>query len=200
MPHYSLENLRVHTQKVRLESSRLLSKHGQELGEAFHKFSERFSQLESEPKSVTRNVRMLLACKFLNHIYAALLLSESGMIVDSILCERNALETLAFHWLVCLDPLEAEIYNQSSRIQPVDVRRKLEKLGVEVSSLRDLYASASEVSHVGRASERFQSQLESPNSWQLMIGGAFSDRDIDEMFKFLPVLMHLFWVPQIKTS
>ncbi len=47
------------------------------------------------PDSTERNVKMLLSTRFFNHILSSLTLVEHGLLADSIICERSAIETLA---------------------------------------------------------------------------------------------------------
>jgi hypothetical protein len=157
----TFDNLRRHTETIRVQTFSVLQEHRSFIDQEFIAFDNYLSELEKQPATLERNVKMTLACKLLNHVYSAFILAESGLIVDVIFCERNALETVAFHRLVCLDPKAAAEYEQDNIPRPVEVRRRLEQLGVDVIPLRDLYASGSEASHVGRKSERFHSQWES---------------------------------------
>jgi hypothetical protein len=96
--------MREHTQAIRVQTRSVLRKHRLAIDQEFAAFDNFFSELEKQPVGLERNVKMILACKFLNHVYSAFFLAESDLIEDAILCERNALETIAFHWLICLDP------------------------------------------------------------------------------------------------
>ena len=192
---FTLERLKTHSAAIRADAARILRSRAQTIDEELRAFSDFGDALEAEPASLQRNVKLLLACKFLNHVYSALLLAENGLIVDAVLCERNALETLAFHWLVCLDPNAAEEYNTQEIPRPVHVRKRLENLGVDIFHIRELYASASEVSHVGRPSERFHGDWTSPVDGKLLFAGSHSTEDQTEMFTFLPALLRLFKEP-----
>jgi hypothetical protein len=128
-------------------------------------------------------------------VYSGLLLTESGLFSDAIICERSALETVAFHWLICLDPNAAIEYETDQAIQPVKVRLRLEKLGADVSQIRELYSLASGLTHVGRDSERFNNQLESEFKGVISFGGRASQIDQEHMFKYLPALLYLFQKP-----
>lgn len=185
----------MHTKFIQMQTSSVLREHLSTIDEGFATFDNYFDELEKLPATLERNVKMMLACKFLNHVYSAFILAESGLIVDAILCERNAIETIAFHWLVCLDPNAAVEYEQGNIPRPVEVRRRLENLGADVTHIRNLYTSGSETSHVGRKSERFHSQWESPSKGILLIGGALALEDQAKMFDFLPVLLLLFCEP-----
>jgi hypothetical protein len=192
---YTLERLRTHSASIRAKATCILRSYVQTIDEELRAFSDFVDALEGQPASLQRNVKLMLACKFLNHVYSALVLAENGLIVDAILCERNALETVAFHWLVCLDSNAAEAYNRQEIPRPVEVRTRLENLGVDISHLPGLYASSSEVSHVGRPSERFHSDWTSPLDGKLLFAGSYSPEDQTEMFTFLPALLCLFKEP-----
>ncbi|MCI0555483.1 MAG: hypothetical protein L0287_31440 [Anaerolineae bacterium] len=88
-------------------------------------------------------------------------------------------------------------YEQGDVPRPVEVRRRLERLGADINHLKDLYASGSEVAHVGRKSERFHSQWVTAREGKLLFGGAFVPSDQSEMFGFLPALLELFRRPMI---
>jgi hypothetical protein len=189
---YSFSNLRRHSKDIRLKTTRLLRERTVKIDQAFYQFDAFFTDLEGQPKSLIRNVRMMLACQMLNHVYSSLILAEHGMIVDAWLCERNALETMAFHWLVCADPKAAEEFEKDEIPKPIEVRKRLEQLGIDISYLKDFYASGSKISHVGRESERFNSQWESPLKGELLLGGKFSPEDQTELFRWLPLLLNWF--------
>ena len=148
---------------------------------AFDDFDTFLHDLGNEPVSLKRNVTMMLACKLFNHGYSGLILAESGLIVDSILCERNALETIAFHWLVRIDEKSAEEYLENDTPRPVEVRKRLEKYGVDINSIKELYASGSQATHVGRDGERFQSQWATLSEGKLFFGGAFLPKDQSQL-------------------
>ena len=181
----------MHSENVKSLTSSIMSKHYSIIDEAFKEFDKYLIEIENEPSSLHRNVRMMLACKLFNHVYSALVLTENGLIVDAIISERSALETIAFYWLICIDPESAKYYEQEKFLRPVDVRKKLEELGVDISQLRGLYASGSNMTHVGRKSEKLYSEWKSPSNGTLLFGGSFSAEDQNEMFSFLPALLYL---------
>ncbi|MBW4693347.1 MAG: hypothetical protein KME27_16470 [Lyngbya sp. HA4199-MV5] len=192
---YSLEKLRKHSESVRLKSLSLQKEQQDFIEKAFADFSENLAEIEQQPPTLERNVKLILACKLFNHVYSGFILAERGLIVNAVLCERNALETIAFHWLVSLDGNALHEYEQGNVPRPVEVRRRLEKLGVDVENIRSIYASGSEISHVGRESERFHSRWESSFEGRLLFGGDFAPDDQAEMFRFLPALLYLFHQP-----
>lgn len=198
-PRYSLPALRRHTRSVRTDGASLIEHHQRSLDAAVRRFDEFFAGLDEESGNLQKNVRKLLATSFFNHWYSALLLIESGLVVDGVLCARNAMEALAFHWLVCVDSAAADGYHAGRIPKPVEVRRQLEALGVDVSHIRDSYATGSEISHVGRQSERFHLEWQAADRGQLMIGGTFRREDLEHWLEYLPVLLQLFPEPILST-
>jgi hypothetical protein len=63
---------------VRSASEPLISKNKVTWDGALELFSEYFKNLEGSPKSTSRNVKMLLATRFMNHLYSSFLLVVSG--------------------------------------------------------------------------------------------------------------------------
>jgi hypothetical protein len=165
------------------------------LGASVDEFDAFFTKLDEESDSVRRNVRKLLATKFFNHWYSALLLCESALLVDAVVCERSAIETMAFHWLVCLDPTAAEAYHGGAIPRPVVVRRRLEALGVDITHVREAYSAGSGIGHVSRASERFHLNWEAEGSGILFVAGRLNPADVDHWFTYLPALLHMFQSP-----
>ena len=192
---FSFAQLRRHTEYIRAETTATLRKNSSFIQEAFDTFDAYIKELEGQPATLERNVKLMLACKLLNHVYSALILTECGLIVDAILCGRNALEVVACHWLVCLDPDALTKYANNNIARPVEVRRRLEKLGADISQIRDIYSGDSKVAHVGRTSERFHSEWESQSEGVLRFGGALNPEDQNHMFGYLPALLHLFLKP-----
>jgi hypothetical protein len=197
---YTFSAFERHTNAIRLGARKIIRKHKPSLNQAFSDFSQHIDELEKRPPSLERNVKLMLACKLLNHVYSGLILTECGLVVDAIICERSALETIAFHWLVCVDPNAAAEYETEQVPAPIKVRLRLEKHGVDVSHVRDLYSSDSAFTHVGRKAERFDSQMESPHQGELLFGGTGSIVDQDHMFEFLPHLLYLFPEPLMINS
>jgi hypothetical protein len=192
---YSLENLRKHTEFVRLKSLELQNDQQSFIDQAFSDFSENIDEVQQKPATLERNVRLVLACKMFNHVYSGFILAERGLIVNAVLCQRNALETIAFHWLVSLDKDALNEYEQGNIPRPVEVRKRLEQLDVDISAIKSIYASCSKISHVGRSSERFHSREDSSSGYKLLFGGDSSPDDQAELFRFLPALLYLFFQP-----
>ncbi|MDR3715215.1 MAG: hypothetical protein P4L51_20575 [Puia sp.] len=199
-PRYTFNNLERHTNSIRLGARKIIRKHRSFLNQAFSDFSKHLDEIEQQPPSLQRNVKLMLACKVFNHVYSGIILIESGLTVDAIICERSALESIAFHWLVCVDPTAAGEYETEKVPRPVEVRRRLEKLGVDISQLREMYSFDSEFTHVGRSSERFDNQLESSLKGSVLFGGSGSLIDQDHMIKFLPHFLYLFPEPLMKQA
>ena len=193
MDKYSFDKLRQHTETIRQQADRIFSTRKTGLDEAFLEFGQHFSAIQEQDKSLERNVRLLFASRFLNHVYSALLLVEAGMYSDALTCERSAIESLAGYRLLCAEPVMAEKYNAGKFPKPVEVRKKLEQLGYaqEVEHIQSLYKSASGITHLSRENERFLVNWKESNDGELRIGGVFSETDLDHMLEFLPAL--LFW-------
>jgi hypothetical protein len=194
---YTFEKLQKHTQLIRSDTESLVLKNMKAWDDAVAIFSEYFQSLEDSPKSTARNVKMLLAARFMNHLYSSFLLVESGMISDAITCERSAIEVLAAYKLLCLKPELAEKYNKGKFPKPYEVRNELENLGypAEKERIRNIYSSASGITHVNRDHERFTSKWEKENSGVLYVGGRFSESDVSHMLEFLPALIHWYLMP-----
>jgi hypothetical protein len=192
MKKYAFENIRKHSKIISVDISKVLRENTGFIVKAFDDFDEYLMDLEKQSVSPARNVTMMLACKLFNHVYSAIVLAEYGLIVDSILCGRNALETVAFHWLMQIDENAVNEYLNNEIPRPVDVRKRLEKKGVDINQIRKLYASDSQVTHVGRDGERFHANWFDASRGDLLFGGAFLPKDQEEMFKYLPALLYLF--------
>ena len=194
---YSFRNLRRHTEATHVEAASVIKRSEAQLEEAFSKFSSFISAVFEQPCSLERNVRLVLACRFLNHVYSGLLLAEDGLFADAVVCERSALETLAAYRLLCLRPTVAEQYAKGRFPRPVDVRRQLESAGFagEAQQIRDLYSSASGITHISRDSERFNLRWESSSDGHLLFGGSFYRGDFEEMVRFFCALLQWFPIP-----
>jgi len=192
MGKYGFDNLRKHSQAVRSDVSKIMDAKHEFIRLAFDNFDSYVSELQNQPVSASRNVKMMLACKLFNHVYAGMILAENGLIVDSALCGRNALETIAFYWLISVDANAIDEYLNNNIPRPVDVRKRLEKLGIDINQIKDLYARDSQATHVGRDGERFHTRWFNPSAGELFFGGAFLPNDQEEMFNYLPALLYLF--------
>jgi hypothetical protein len=194
---YSFSNLRRHTEANRRDAAAVIEASYPQIEDAFRSFSSFVDALRDQPRSLERNVRLLLACRFLNHVYSGLLLAEAGLLADAVVCERSAIESLAAYRLLSLRPTVAEEYANGSFPRPVEVRRELEAAGFasEALQVRDLYRSASGVTHISRDSERFNLRWESSSDGALLFGGQFVRADLEEMARFFSALLHWFPMP-----
>jgi hypothetical protein len=120
---------------------------------------------------------MMLTARFINHMFSQLLLTERGLLLDAFNCSRAAIETTGFYWLVLKDPSTAELYDSEKSLKPVEVRKRLEVLDIDITALRDLYGFQSEIAHVGNKTDGLQIFWESPRAGRLLIGGG-GDRDV----------------------
>lgn len=199
---YTFENLLKHTDTIRSDCKPLMLKSKKAWNEAIELFSAFLHGLESSQKSIDKNVKMILATRFINHLYSSFILIESGLFSDAITCERSAIEVLAAYKLLCAKPDLAEKYNSGKFLTPHEVRNKLEELGYpeEKERIKGIYSSASGITHVNRDHERFSMEWGSKDNGLLYIGGRFSERDASHMFEFLPSLIHWYLMPLEKSA
>lgn len=202
MQKYLFKNIRLHSDSVYSKSTNIFNELYPQWEEAFSGFSDFFDQLSSQPISIERNVKMLLATRFINHIISGLILAERGLISDSIVCERSAVETLAGYKLIVADSNLAQKYNSKKFPQPSEVRRKLIELGYsnEVENIKGIYKSASGITHLNRDHERFSMDWINNRDGILYIAGNFNEKDIKHMMEFFPTLIHWFLMPLQKDS
>ncbi|MGB2442604.1 hypothetical protein [Planktomarina sp.] len=130
-----------------------------------------FETVEQQPKSLFRNVRLMLIARFMNHLYSMFLLVERGLFLDAHACARAATESTAFYWMICIDQCYAEEYIKEQSPRPVEVRKELEKRGVDVKELKDIYSHQSEVVHVGNSSDQMQVRWHDLENGEIGIGG-----------------------------
>lgn len=199
---YTFEKLQKHTEMIRSDSRPLITKNQAAWDDAVDLFSEYFKELGESPKTTNRNVKMLLATRFMNHLYSSFLLVISGMSSDSVTCERSAIEVLAAYKLLCVKPELAEKYNKGKFLKPYEVRNELEKLGYaeEKERIKGIYSSASGMTHVNRDHERFSMEWEQESTGVLYIGGRFKESDVSHMLEFLPALIHWYLMPLEKSA
>lgn len=168
---YRYELLSVHMNEIVAETRRTLKKEVMEARKAFTFLDKHFHSIEKFPKGLVRNVKMLLTTRFTNHLLSTLMLAERGLVLDAINCSRSALETTAFYWLVCHDPSSANSYDGEKSVPPVEIRKKLESLGVDVQAIRALYGQESSIAHVGNKSDQVQIRWERGTNGALLVGG-----------------------------
>lgn len=186
---YSFSNLKKHTSAIRADSRRIFDTSIEKIEDAFLFFDNYLKTIEQEEINLARNVKLVMATRFINHVYSAMLLTESGMMADASICERSAIEVLAAYKLVGVEPEMIEKYETEQFPKPVKVRERLEKLGYksEAEQIQQIYASLSGITHISRRHERF-----SLGGEKLMIGGYFDKRDVEHLSEFLPFLLYWF--------
>lgn len=72
---------------------------------------------------------------------------------------------------MCRDASAASLYELEKSIPPVEIRKKLEAVGVDVTLIRDLYSLESSIAHVGNPYDQLQIRWEGGGSGKLLIGG-----------------------------
>ena len=175
---FNFELLFKHSNDVALTTRRTLKK---EIGDArsvFNALGGHFNQLQKKPVSYDRNVKMALTARFINNRFSTLMLIERGLILDAFNCSRNAMEITAFYWLVCHDKSSASLYDGEKSPQPVEVRKKLESIGVDIMVIRDLYSLESSIAHVGNKYDNLQIKWDAGKNGELMIGGGCHHIDV----------------------
>lgn len=172
---YSFDLLLKHSNDLSLSTRRNFKSQMASVRSAIGFMNKHFSSLESKPRGLVRNVKMALTARFTNHLFSTVLLCERGLILDSFNCSRSGIETTAFYWLVCLDPEAAELYQGERSQPPVEVRKRLEALGVDVKEIRELYGFESTIAHVGNKYDNLQIRWEDGGkNGGLLIGGGES--------------------------
>jgi antitoxin component HigA of HigAB toxin-antitoxin module len=167
---YNFDLLYRHSNELALSSRRTFKKEVVAVKDSFGFLSQHFDRLERHPRSHSRNVKMALTSRFTNHLFAHVVLAERGLLLDAANCVRSAVETTAFYWLVCRDASTAGLYDAQESPRPVEIRKRLEVLGVDVSELRESYGYHSAVSHVGNRYDNLQISWEKERG-KLQIGG-----------------------------
>lgn len=173
---FAFELLERHSNLLRNEARKSFRAEIRTVKEGFRLIDILWWELDKLPKSHIRNVKLALLCRFANHLLSQTFLAERGLILDSINCARSATETTAFYWLVCISPESASKYDAETSPRPVEIRRELERLGVDVLELRDRYSQESTVSHVGNRTDNWQIDWNSNPDGLLMIGGGSSSQ------------------------
>jgi hypothetical protein len=180
---YHFDLLFKHSNETAISSRRRLKKEITESHKVFSFLDHHFHEIEKKPKSLLRNVKLALTARFINHLLSSLILIERGLILDAFNCSRAAIEVTAFYWLVCRDENAASLYEESKSLAPIEVRKSLEKLGVDIRVIRDLYALESAIAHVGNPYDHLQIRWERSNSGKLLIGGGENTEVQKEMLR-----------------
>lgn len=139
--------------------------------EAFRLIDSLWWPINDQPRGHIRNVKLALLTRFTNHLYAQTILTERGLVLDAINCARSATETTAFYWLVCVSPESAQHYDANESPRPIEIRKELEKRGVDISELRDRYRDESTAAHVGNPTDNWQIDWQNEKDGMLMVGG-----------------------------
>lgn len=168
---YSFDLLSKHSNQVAVDTRRVLRQPVGEARKLFAFLSKHFHEIENEPASLSRNVRLALTARFINHLFAQLTLVERGLLLDAFNCARSAVETTAFYWLVVKDPATAALYDAEQSPKPIEVRKRLEAIGVDVCPLREVYGLLSEVAHAGNKTDGLQIAWEKGRNGRLLVGG-----------------------------
>lgn len=189
---YNYDLLYRHSNELALSTRRAFKKEAVTVKVSFGFLAQHFERLERQPKSHARNVRMALTARFTNHLFAHVLLAERALLLDAVNCARSATETTAFYWLVCKDPSAAGLYDAPESPRPVEIRKRLEALGVDVRDLRDQYGFESAVTHVGNRYDNLQISWEQERTGKLLIGGGGDASVRRAMLNELPRYIALF--------
>ena len=168
---YNFELLFKHSNELALSTRRTLKRHIVEVRKIFFFLDKHFETLRQRDKSYANNVKMAITARFINNMFSALLLIERGLLLDGFNSLRSGIEATAFYWLVCKDETSASLYDAERSLQPVEVRKRLEALGVDVKTIRELYGLASAVAHVGNPYDQLQIRWGQGSNGELLIGG-----------------------------
>lgn len=189
---YHFDLLYRHSNELALTTRRTFKAEVATVKASFGFLAQHFDRLERERKSHVRNVKMALTARFMNHLFAHVLLAERGLLLDAANCARSATETTAFYWLVGKDASAAGLYDAQESPRPVEIRKRLETLGVDVSDLRENYGYESAVSHVGNKYDNLQITWEKERTGKLQIGGGGDPNMRRAMLNELPKFIAMF--------
>lgn len=174
---YAFDLLFRHSNEVAISTRKALKQPVEQSRKIFTFLDTHLSSIENQPRGLARNVRMMLTARFINHMFSQLLLTERGLLLDAFNCSRAAIETTAYYWLVLKDPSAAELYDSEKSLKPVEVRKRLEVLNINITALRDLYGLQSQIAHVGNKTDGLQVYWASSGDGRLLIGGG-GERDV----------------------
>jgi hypothetical protein len=146
----------------------------------------RFTETLKGRKRLAENCSYLLWAKGLNHSLASYASLERGLLVDSALCARNAVESFLLLELLCKDESEQLFlkWSKGDEFKPSWVRKELEKKkevyvrdviisrGIEEDeSDRFIYKWLSEITHANLSSLEYISRKVDENSFEIQVGG-----------------------------
>tara|TARA_E500000318_G_scaffold81334_1_gene76581 strand:+ start:383 stop:1015 length:633 start_codon:yes stop_codon:yes gene_type:complete len=169
---YNYDLILRHSNELALSSRKLNKERYSAAKKSISFLGQVFDTIAAQPKSLFRNVRMMLLTRFINHLFAQVLLTERGLLLDAMNCSRSATEVTAFYWLICIDKAAAQEYDADRSPRPVEIRKRLEARGIDISELQDAYKHQSSVSHVGNKHDQIQMLWESEKKGALSVGGA----------------------------
>ena len=151
----------------------------------------RFTETLKGRKKLAENCSYLLWAKGLNHSLASYSSLEKGLLVDSALCARNAVESFLLLELLCKDASEQlfEKWSKGVEFKPAWVRKELEKKkevcvrdviisrGIEEDeSDRFIYKWLSDITHANLSSLEYISKRVDENSFEIQVGGTFEGK------------------------
>ena len=185
-PRYSFEQFNNHSLSIVEQSRHKLKSERREVRKAFQFLLSHFERLDRGEKTLSKNVKLMLCTRFINHLYASLLLADRGLVVDAITVGRNAVEVTALYWLICKDPGTADLYASGNTPKPVEVRKRLEKAGIDIEELRSTYSLQSGVVHPTSEYQHLWTDWVAPQEGRLLVGGGFSLERQRALYKFIP--------------
>jgi hypothetical protein len=186
MPQYSIASLQEHWLANQLRFSTECDACRRVFAELITTMSDVGARLSSR-KTLEVNCAFLLLVKTMNHIASTFVLVERGLMVDSALTSRNALETLLLLELLAKKPELCAKWTAGEQFTPGGVRKRLASLPrievgdfvIEVSldtydDERFVYDWLSDITHANLDSLNHTTSQTSGNSFELHVGGALS--------------------------
>lgn len=173
---YSFELLFRHSNELAFNTRRTLKKQITETRKIFTFLDQHFEALKQKDKTHANNIKIALTVRFINNMFSALFLIERGLFLDGFNSLRSGIEATAFYWLICKDEASALFYDAERSLQPVEVRKRLEVLGVDIRTIRELYSLTSTIAHVGNPYDQLQIRWGQESNGDLLIGrGSYPD-------------------------
>lgn len=192
MIRYSFDLILKHSDAI---SRRARGEFGKEISnvkKVFQVLDTLCSIKEEYKPGIERNVLLSLIARYANHVFSMTLLCERGLMLDTFNASRSAIETTAFYWLVCVDPKTANLYYGERSIAPVEIRKMLEKRGIDPNDIKELYSAESEISHVGNKSDNLQIKFDDCGDGKLLVGGEYNEKIQRDILNFIPIYAALF--------
>jgi len=162
----------------------------------------RFTETLKGRKRLAENCSYLIWANGLNHSLASYACLEKGLLIDSALCARNAVESFLLLELLCKDESEQLFlkWSKGDEFKPSWVRKELSikkevhvrdviiSRGIEEDhSDRFIYKWLSEITHANLSSLEYISQKVDENSFEIQVGGFVEGKRefINEIFAVL---------------